>query len=82
METAKTIWTEEDVFALSSRSAKRAIWNKEHTSDMAALLAFIEKAQESVQHYYEIPAAREQFDYQLSQFVRRYVAKNNQKGTK
>ena len=72
----KTVWQEEDQLALKSKRAGRALWAQPFHSDVDALICFICRAQLSASKYESLDDARAEFDYQLSQFVRRYVEKN------
>ena len=71
----KTVWQEEDQLALKSKRGGRALWAQPFPADIDALIFFICRAQVLAAQYESLDAAQLEFDYQLSQFVRRYVEK-------
>ena len=65
-------WEELDQMALNSRRANAQIWAEEYESDVDALKAFRQRAEELAASYTE-EAAKQHFDNQFSQLVRRYM---------
>ena len=71
----KTVWSEHDEPSVASKHAKRSIWAQDFATDMDAMKAFVAQAQRCAEHFEEASVAQEHFDNQLSQFVRRYILK-------